>query len=228
MNQAIAERMNRAASVLGFDPSSVEQGSYEWHKMRLGVITASKAHILTMKPSSETYRKYMAELCAEIATGAPMEEISSKAIAWGREHESSAIATWEMINGQPLSRVPLIYGETMREACSPDAVNGSLGWETKCPLITTHHVMTLVDGTIKKEYRWQCQYSIRVSGFEGWVFNSFDPRMKKNQLASILVEPVEADQKTLADAVPQFVHEMDKMLKSIGHEFGDQWSSKYE
>jgi len=227
MKPEIKNRMDAAMPVLGYHPLEVEQGTFEWHRMRLGVMTAGKASAIVAATTSATRRTYMAELCAEIATGAPSEEISGKAIAWGREHESSAVSTWEMINGQPLQRLSFIYGPSMRTGCSPDAmVSDTVGWETKCPFITTHHILTLADGVIKPEYKWQCQFSLWASDCDEWIFSSFDPRMKKNQLHSITVERSDKMQATLADAVPQFISDMDKMLKSIGCQFGDQWRNE--
>ena len=218
--------LKKAEQVLGYDPATVEQASYEWHRMRLGVVTASKASAVVMKAGSATRQSYMAELCAEIATGAPMEMISGKAIDWGREYEPLAIQSWEFVNGEALQRFGFMYSEDMRLGCSPDALTSRGGWETKCPFITTNHILTLADGVIKPEYQWQIQFSLMVSGFDEWIFNSFDPRMKKNQLCSITCERNDKQQATLADAVPQFILELDRMLDAVGFTFGQPWEQQ--
>lgn len=222
----MAERLDAHKDRLNLDiqPSKIEQGSYDWHKIRLGVITASKAHMILSKSTTQTYQNYLAELCAEIATKAPQDPISSKAIDWGNENEPLAIQTYEFETGRPVQRMAFLFGDdSLRTGCSPDGITELGGLEIKCPFNTQNHILSLTDGRVKKEYQTQVQYSMYVSGLQFWEFGSFDPRMLKNNLHTIGIERDEKTQKLLADAVPQFIHEMDRMLQVCGFEFGDQW-----
>lgn len=49
MNSKLIELRNKCSDILGFDLSTVEQGSKLWHLSRSGVVSASKAYILLME-----------------------------------------------------------------------------------------------------------------------------------------------------------------------------------
>lgn len=214
-HQRLLQRLKQAGQSLGFNPLEVEQGSYEWHKMRLGVITASKAKHVVAKAGSATRRTYMAELVAEIMTGAPLEQISSKAIEWGRENEGPAIETYSFITGRHVERLPFIYSEDMRCGCSPDGIDDLGGVEIKAPFNTTNHILSIVDGRVKDEYVWQIQFSLWVSGLDSWSFASYDPRMRSNNLHIIECEPSSKHQDKLSECVPEFIKELDEMLEIV-------------
>ena len=86
----LTETLTSATETLGFNPLEVEQGSYQWFQMRLGVISASNASKLLAKRGSVTRDSYLAQLVGEIATGMPQDEINAKAMAWGKENEPKA------------------------------------------------------------------------------------------------------------------------------------------
>lgn len=71
----------------GIDVTGVEQGDESWHRLRLGVITASGVHNVISKPKSgkkwtDMKMSYFLTLLAEVCTGvAP--EVNAKALAWG-------------------------------------------------------------------------------------------------------------------------------------------------
>lgn len=71
----------------GIDVTRVEQGDEAWHRLRLGVITASEVHNVISKPRSGTKwtdmkMSYFHTLLAEVCTGAS-PEVNAKALAWG-------------------------------------------------------------------------------------------------------------------------------------------------
>lgn len=223
LTKKFEQSLARHIDVLGFDPRDVEQTSFEWFQMRLGVITASQVSKVVAKTGSQTRINYMAQLVAEIATGEQKDAFSSKATEWGIENEPRAIETYQFITGRPVERVPFVMSEDMRCGASPDGVTDDLGVEIKCPFNSENHVMSLCEGFIKSDYQWQVQYSMWVSGLDRWDFCSFDPRMKRNNLHIIECEKSEKHQKTLDDAVPQFISDMDKMLYQAGFRWGEQW-----
>ncbi|PTA55496.1 exonuclease [Klebsiella pneumoniae] len=58
----------------GIDVTGVEQGDESWHRLRLGVITASEVHNVISKPRSGTKwtdmkMSYFHTLIAEVCTG---------------------------------------------------------------------------------------------------------------------------------------------------------------
>ncbi|MGL5280725.1 MAG: YqaJ viral recombinase family protein [Plesiomonas shigelloides] len=220
------QRMAAASKKMNLDLSE-GQGSYAWVKSKLGVVTASEVTDILKGTNSETYKGYMAIKIAEIATGNPVDakRISAKELEWGRIHEVGARENYCFESGNVVSTFPIVHSDDLRCAFSPDGLIESLGRgvEIKCPWNTRYHVQAVTDGTIKKEYMDQIQYSIWLSGINEWDFVSFDPRMNKRDLFFKTIERSDKYMKLFDDAVPQFCLEMDRKLQLVGFEFGDQW-----
>jgi len=225
----LTETLTSATETLGFNPLEVEQGSYQWFQMRLGVITASHASDIISKKNSAARSGYIAQLIAEIATGIPKEEVNAKTLAYGKENEPKARQAYEFMSMESVSEIPFVYSTEfgMRCGCSPDGVITSkpVGLEIKCPFTTKVHIETLIDSVIKKEYQAQMDFSLLVTGLEAWEFCSFDPRMTRMQIHTIPWERNDARLKTMHDAVSEFILDMDRALDSIGFTFGEQWKS---
>lgn len=210
----------------GLPVQDAQQGSEIWYKIKLGVLSSSNAHKIVAKTDSETRATYMASLVAQVCTGI-MEEINSKYMEWGHNNEDAARSSYEFATGLTVTQLPFVFKNTdFREGCSPDGfVTDKKGAEFKCPWDSSHYIKFLVNGKLKSEYEWQYQHTLRVTGADEWDFVYYDPRMRKSPLKIRTVERDEKKQKTFEDAVPQFIHDMDLMLKEIGIEFGDQWRS---
>lgn len=203
-----------------------QQGSESWFNLKLGVISASNASKVVAGKKTATRQTYMNQLVAQVCTGLH-KDISGPALTWGSTSEDAARATFEMLNETELVELPFVFKDaTFREGASPDAVDqwGS-GIEIKCPYASENHIAFAIDEEIKPEYQWQLQYTMRVCESDSWHFCSFDPRMKKNPLASKLVERDSEMQKKMDDLIPEFISDMDEMLKVLGFEFGEQWKS---
>lgn len=207
----------------------LEQGSQEWLKARLGVITASCAYDLLPSKKGGGFKQarqtYMNELIAEVCTGT-CEELSAKPLEWGKVNEIAARAAYQFEANEVIQDGGFIYGHDKRVGCSPDGliVGKNKGLELKCPYSSRTHIDFILDGKIKDEYLTQCQWSMWVAGFDEWAFASFDPRMKKQM---IHVQIIERDLEMMTlfnEIVPQFISEMDEKLKKIGIEYGSQWS----
>lgn len=200
----------------------------KWLRLRLGVITASRAHDLVPnkrdgKPKA-SYKSYMNELIAEVCTGKG-QEISAKPLEWGRDNEVAARAAYEFEANERIQDGGFIYGLDKRVGCSPDGivVGKNKGLELKCPYSSETHIDFVTNDKIKDEYLTQCQWSMWVAGFDVWAFASFDPRMKKHM---IKIEVIERDPKMMAlfdEIVPGFIKEMDEVLKRLEISYGSQW-----
>ena len=208
-----------------YNIGGAQQQSEAWFIAKLGVLSASNASKIVAKKDSETRNTYMCELVAQICTG-QHKEIFGAALDWGNQNESAARAYYEMITRFKLTPVPFIFKDnTYREGCSPDAfVTDNRGCEIKCPYDSTNFIKFLVADSIKPEWRWQMQFTLRVTEADKWDFCEYDPRNNFKQLHKHEEVRDEKMQATLADAVPQFIADMDKMLAQIGVKFGDQWS----
>lgn len=201
-----------------------EQRSEAWFNAKLGVLSASHAHEIVAGVVTDKRMTYIAKLVAQIATGLH-DELTSKQMDWGLQNEDAARAYYEFAHDTKITQMPFIFKDTsFREGCSPDGlVSSILGTEIKCPYDSANFVKFSVAGDIKPEWRWQTQFQMRVMDCGLWDMSMFDPRMKKNPMKTVRFERDEKMQKTLADAIPQFTLDLDKMINAMGFEWGDQW-----
>ncbi|MBT0729554.1 YqaJ viral recombinase family protein [Rosenbergiella nectarea] len=216
----------------GIDVNQVEQGSYDWLKLRLGVITASEAGKVISVPRSgkkwtDTKLSYFYTLLGEVCTG-EVVEVTAKPLAWGKEHESSARTLFEFTSGVDVSDASIIYkDDSLRCACSPDGLcSDGRGLELKSPYTTAVFMKFRLGGfdAIKSEYMAQIQYSMWVTGKDAWYFANYDPRMKREGIHHILVEREQEYMNKFDDMVPEFIEKMDQSLAEIGFKFGEQWN----
>jgi putative phage-type endonuclease len=208
------------------DTVNFEQGSPEWLKAKLGVISASNIAKVLAKKGTETRAGYVSELVAQIATG-EMPEINGRALEWGTMQESVARSAYEFTQGVSVQEVGFIYGKDRRFGCSPDGIisDKNKGLEIKCPYTSKVHVDFLAMDKIKLEYYYQVQFSLWVTGLETWDFCSYDPRFKTNILKVYTVEKDLELMERFEKEVPAFIEEMDVLLNKIGVKFGSQWEA---
>ena len=220
------ESFEKMKSILGYDLKEVEQGSEEWFKARLGLVTASNAHILLSKKDSQTKKTYMLQLISEVVTGQGKEELSAKSLEWGKLHEAAARSAYEFETGKKVNQLAFIFGEfdsLPRYGASPDGLC-DFGEEIKCPWNTNVHLDFILNDKVKKEYECQCQFSMLVAGCEQWGFSSYDPRLKiTKQFHRKVFNRDEKLQSLLREALDEFIFEMDLKLAKLGVSFGLQW-----
>lgn len=204
--------------------NNVAQGSSEWLKMKLGVISASNVHKAIAKKGTDTREGYISELVGQIATR-EMPQIDGQALRWGTENEASARSAYELATNFDVEEVAFIYGPDKRTGVSPDGLSNkrTRGLEIKNPWTTKVHIDFLLMDKIKLEYQYQVQFSLFVSGLEIWDFCSYDKRMLSNQLK---IMPIERDVKMMerfTNDIGEFILDMDKALDKLGLVYGSQW-----
>lgn len=148
----------------------VTQREDEWHKLRLGMPTASQFdRIITPvgKPSSQA-SLYEAELVAERIFQRPMgKDIGGiPAVRHGRETEDEAAQWLERELGKTLEPGGFAIDDTGRYGCSPDRLIVSGNWselvEIKCPYVIPQHVKNLLFGM--EDHKAQIQGQLLVTG----------------------------------------------------------------
>jgi hypothetical protein len=215
----------------GFDGGEVEQGTPEWHRMRAGVITASRVHDIIKKGRakgsySAARQTYMNELIAQVCTGLLPDQLTAKQVAWGHENEPKALALYDPFEDKQINQIAFVYGLDMRCGVSPDAlVNDNGGLEIKCPWTTSQYIDQLLGGEPKPEYLTQMQYSMWLTGREYWDFANYDPRMKKSNIHVVKHEPDLELFKVFGEEIPKFIEDMDKKLADIGFKFSDIYTN---
>ena len=154
-----------------------EQGTAEWKAARGGALNASQLfRVMSGRRSLETVRKEIREFRR---TGDVKDIRSSRAMAWGKEHEAQARASVELTVGYEFEEVGMIvHDEHFFVSASPDGLNAERrqGLELKCPWRARIHMGYAERRRIPKIYLWQCQAGMYVTGFDSWLFGSFDPR----------------------------------------------------
>lgn len=194
----------------------IEQGSADWHKMRLGKITASRMKDVLSKgrgsAQSKTAETYMMELIAEKLTGEVKPFFENDAMRWGTETEPQARFMYELKSGNTVEEVAFIERSDFI-GVSPDGLIGDDGViEIKCPTTITQIKRALTDN-YSKDYYDQIQMQLWVSGRLWCDFLSFDPRLDVD--ASYLIQRVERNEEYIKEMEEKTNLFIDKMLETL-------------
>ena len=190
----------------------IEQGTPEWHQLRLGKVTASRvADILatTRTGPSASRQNYLIELALQRSTGNIEPSYTNAAMEWGTQTEPQARAAYEVETGNFVDQVAFIDHPTIAWfGCSPDGLVGDDGLiEIKCPNSATHWEYFKAKKPPQK-YVIQMQTQLAVTGRKWCDFVSFDPRMpERSQLLVVRVDRDEAFIAELEEKVKQFLSE---------------------
>lgn len=166
-------------------PPELIQGSPEWYAARCGKITASCFGKLAGSGRSgggftQTAITYMTQVLAERLTGVPQDEIQSKYLDHGNKHEPTArqLYQWHLTDRVEIKQVGFVDHPTI-PFCggSPDALIGDDGvLEIKCPYNVHNHIANIEnDGTLDRDYIWQMQGNLWITGRHWCDFVSFHP-----------------------------------------------------
>ena len=184
--------------------ANAEQESLEWARARCGAFTASRASDLMARAKSgpsASRGALLALLAVERITGQPVETYRNAAMERGTELEAEARDAYSFARGVIVEECGFIAdGALPNCGCSPDGLVGDDGLlEIKCPANMAKHLDALRNGDHAREYRWQLQHQLMVTG-RAWVDAvSFDPRFPEHlQLAIVRVE---RDQKAIDELV---------------------------
>lgn len=225
----IAANLEAFEKKFGMKCIGAEQGSGVWLNMKLGVISASNAHAAVAKKDSMTRLTYMSELVAQVCTGV-QEELNSKYLDWGAQHEMSARAAYELKTSYKVQPLCFVFkDETYRTGCSPDGYltkgdkPANKGVEIKTPYNAVNYVKFLCEDKINPEYHYQTQFTLWAMNADEWDFCQFHPHMKRKPLKVVTIKKDAEVQKKFDDMIPPFIEDMDKMLAKIGIPFGEQW-----
>ena len=208
-------------------PAELVQGSPEWHAARLGKVTASCfGKVMTPSRSkgeglSQTSLGYMTKLIGERLSGVPADELNNKYVAWGHEHEPIAreMYEWDLEGNHAIHRVGFcVHPKYEDVGYSPDAFVDDDGLvEIKCPYNVENHLAVLEGDLIAdKDYQWQCQGGLWVTGRKWLDYVSFHPLMpEKLRMHVIRIERNEDMIEDLEAAVTRFLDQMHIRLSKI-------------
>jgi putative phage-type endonuclease len=203
----------------------LEQQSADWLKMRVGMVTGSRAadvmSFLSRKSKngekgdeSAARRDYRYEIAIECLTGLSATHFQTDAMKWGIENEPLARAAYEMANDIETESIGFaIHDRISRFGASPDSLVGTDGLlEIKCPQTMTH-IDYMLNGVIPTEYEPQMLAEMACTGRQWVDFLSFDPRLPKRlqrfQKRFMRDDPRIAE---MEQAVEKFLSEVDDLL----------------
>ena len=193
--------------------AAIQQGTEEWHQLRLGKVTASRvADILskTKTGPSASRGNYLIELALQRVTKTIEESYNSPAMEWGTQNEPQARVAYEVSTGNFVDQIAFVDHPTIKNfGCSPDGVVGEGLIEIKCPNSATHWSYIKANEPPQK-YIIQMQSQMSVTGAKWCDFVSFDPRMPER--SQLLIVRINRDEELIAEIekeVKQFLSEVE-------------------
>ena len=197
----------------------IEQGTPEWHQLRLGKVTASRVSDVMAKiktGESASRKNYRAELVVQRLTGLPSESFTNAAMEWGTATEPMARIAYEIEKEVLVEQVGFIEHPTIAMfGCSPDGLVHDGMIEIKCPNSATH-IEYLTDNKAPAKYINQMQCQMAVTGKKWCDFVSFDPRLPED--LQLFVVRVPRDDKyigTMEVEVVEFLTEVEGMVNQL-------------
>jgi hypothetical protein len=170
----------------------MEQGSYEWHKARQGIVSGTSLKSALGTPAVQ--KTLMYRLVSERMTEPEIDDLQPKAMVRGRELEPHARKAVVDHTGIPFQEAGMLFASDIPDfGCSPDAVSmdGDRvvgGLEIKCP-DSKKHVEYLIKDELPSEYQYQVEAPFLLDdSVEWWIFASFDDRNYERPLFTKLIE----------------------------------------
>ena len=193
--------------------AAIQQGTEEWHQLRLGKVTASRvADILakTKSGASASRGNYLIELALQRVTKTIEESYTNSAMEWGVATEPQARVAYKVSTGNFVDQIAFVNHPTIEGfGCSPDGLVGEGLIEIKCPNSATHWSYIKANEPPQK-YIIQMQAQMAVTGAKWCDFVSFDPRMPER--SQLLIIRVNRDDEFIAEMeneIKQFLSEVE-------------------
>lgn len=197
------------------------QGSTEWLAARAGKFTASRFADLmatTKSGPSASRQNLIITLALERLTGEPEQTFQNDAMRRGTELEPLARGAYEAKTGELVELASFVTDPDWPSVgVSPDGLLGDDGLvEFKCPASQAKHFAALSNGAHAKEYRWQVQGQMWITGRQWCDVVSFDPRFPEGlDLAITRVQRDEAAINQLREAVTVADAEVEAIVESM-------------
>lgn len=198
----------------------MDQHTPEWWAARLGKVTASRIGDLmarTQKGWGAPRKHYLAEKVAERITGKAKDRKRVASLEQRLEIEPDARIAYEFYRDVEVLQVGFIdHPRIPNCGASPDGLIGSDGGlELKNPDTETH-IEIITAGCIERDYIYQIQFNMAVTGRSWWDFGSFDPNMPEE--LKLYVQRVERDEVMITDIetnVIEFLAEVDRKVAEV-------------
>lgn len=207
----------------------VEQGSPEWHALRVGKVTASRVSDVIARIKSGGYgasrANYTAELVLERLTGRHTEGFVSQDMLNGTAREPDARAEYELRMRCEVERIGFVdHPSIPMTGASADGFVGTDGLvEFKCPKPATH-LATLKSGAIPGDYMTQINWNLACNPTRLWCdYCSFNPEFPEPMILfrkRVMRDPAQIA--PLEKEVRIFLAEVDKEVAELQARFADR------
>lgn len=195
--------------------TGIDQGTEEWHALRLGIITMSNVQCLLVDGKSSHglgagAMTYMSELIGEQFTEMPADFFSSKATERGHEDEPVALQLYETQNNVKTDSATIILNHGV--GYSPDGLvsdSGLVEIKSKAPKF---QVDILESQQVPKEHLGQIQGGLWVSEREWLDFIAYCRGMP------LFIKRVHRDEKVIqkiAERVKVFQDVMQNRINNL-------------
>ena len=187
----------------------IEQNTPEWDALRLGRVGASSFNNLTMKENTKGYQNEIARVAQEQVTGIKTESYQNAAMAAGHEIEPEAAEAYEV---EKLTKTTQGDYYTLGDfwGCSPDRHAGNGIVEIKSLQFNTWQDF-LQSQKIPKQYYWQMQFQLFITGAEWCDFVVFQRGFKPIIIRQTLEKELEI--KEIIETTEKEINERIKILK---------------
>lgn len=117
---------------------NIEQGSEEWHEVRLGKFTASTIDNLFAAETTASYRNLVRRIAYERLTGEKPDDFKNDWMNRGNEMEPGAVEAYEVETMETIELVGFCESDDHLTGCSPDGLVGKDGMvQIKSPKYST-------------------------------------------------------------------------------------------
>lgn len=205
--------------MLDVEYMAMQQGSVDWHRARMGCVTASEFATVMMKgkggAESKTRRTYLLKLAGEILTGELADQVQTDHMLRGQMMEDEARDYYAMREDVELERIGFARARLGGGfvGASPDSLvvgaPGLVEIKTRLPHL---QLDVLLSGKIPDEHMAQVQGQLWVTGREWCDYVSYWPRLKP------LVVRVHRDEdyiRTMSGAVEAFIDELARVVETV-------------
>lgn len=193
----------------------VEQGSAEWHRLRLGKITSTRVDKVFKASNLDVVDEIIAE---RIAPQFDEDGYVSEEMQRGSDLEPDASDAYEAVTGIKMEAVGFItHDEYEWLACSPDRFTPDRtgGIEIKCPS-TKKHVRYIRMGGVPNEHKRQVEQYFLINEKLEWLdFVSYDPRFTAKPLYIYRVHRADVDVTGVLAELVKFWGKIEKYYQQV-------------
>lgn len=201
--------------------ANVEQGTDAWMQARAGKFTASRSSDLmatTRSGPSASRANLLALLAVERLTGECVQTYQNAAMQRGIDTEAEARDAFAFARLCTVEECGFVTCDDLPNCgASPDGIIGDDELvELKVPASMQKHLDALRSGAHAKEYAWQLQHQLMVTGRKRVYAVSYDPRFPDGlQLAITTVERDEDAIASLREAIIKADAEVEAMVAEL-------------